>query len=220
MAKNALDTVFPGEAENWAANVFALGINPPELHISPADDLLAPNLGTCGAGVHWDHSHGVLTAGHVGSALAAAAYSKGVHVGGVVFSCNPANAGAQVGADVALIELNPGVPLVTTITGTTQVQPLGSLFVLKRGQQSPVAVLGKLEWLTLPSANGTYGDVYLTANSVTQAGDSGAAVLLQGTTQVVGHVIGGTPGMSSFIQDITYQLRAIHAHPAFASVTV
>lgn len=218
-AKNALDVLFGQGAESWATNVFALGITAPELHVSPADDVMAPNPGTCGSHVRWGNSQGLLTAGHVGSLLLSAAYSKGTQIGQVVFSCNPANTGAQVGADVALIELNHGVPLITTITGTAQVEPTNNLLVMNRNRQQ-VQVMGKANWLTIPSANGTYGEIYFTMGGVTQAGDSGAAVLLQGTQRVIGHVVGGSTGMTSYIQDIDYQLQAIRSSSTFASVAI
>jgi hypothetical protein len=43
---------------------------------------------------------------------------------------------------------------------------------------------------------------------VTQPGDSGAAVL-DSSGDLLGHVIGGSPGAFSYIQDIHYQLRII-----------
>lgn len=218
-AKNALGVLFGDGAETWATNVFALGLTAPELYVSPGDDVMAPSSGTCGSHVRWGNSQGILTAGHVGSLLMSAAYSNGAHIGRVVFSCNPADTGAQVGADVALIELNPGVPLASTITGTAQVQPLNNLLVLNRNRQQ-AQVMGKANWLTIPSANGTYGEIYFTMGGVTQPGDSGAAVLLQGTQQVVGHVVGGSAGITSYIQDIDYQLQAIRSSPMFASVVL
>jgi hypothetical protein len=68
-----------------------------------------------------------------------------------------------------------------------------------------------------PKSNATYGELYLTYGQVAQPGDSGAAVE-DSRGALVGHVIGGSPGVFSFIQDIYYQMRAVGASSGFAGI--
>jgi|SRR5215469_2487765 len=221
-AKNALATLFGGSADMEAmftADVFAVGVPTPELQVATGDMIMAPNVGTCGSSARWANSQGILTAGHVGSAPSAA-FSNGAHIGNVVFSRNPANGGAQVGADVALVELNPGMHLNKSVTGTVRAQPTSNVLIMRPNGGSPVQVIAKTNWFYIPASNGTYGDVYLTMTGVTQPGDSGAAVLLQNTQSLVGHVIGASGRITSYIQDIEYQLQMIRSNPAFAAITV
>ena len=63
----------------------------------------------------------------------------------------------------------------------------------------------------LPSMAGMWADSYITLQSISQAGDSGAPVFLQGTNTLIGHLVGGAPGVISFVQAIEVALKATGA---------
>ena len=68
--------------------------------------------------------------------------------------------------------------------------------------------MGFSESLYVPSMRGMWAQVYFTTDDASQPGDSGCPVLRSGTDELVGHVVGGAPGMTSWIQAIDVQLFA------------
>jgi hypothetical protein len=60
----------------------------------------------------------------------------------------------------------------------------------------------------------------VTDTAITQQGDSGALTLDDATDDVVGHVVGATANVASYIQEIDYQLREIAKQAQFSSVTL
>lgn len=54
---------------------------------------------------------------------------------------------------------------------------------------------------------GMWAQLYFTTTAASGPGDSGAPVLASGTSKIVGHVVGGAPGLTSYIQSIDVQLQ-------------
>jgi len=205
----------------WLNDAFAYSVTPPSLHVGPGTMLSAASLGTVGAPVTWGASRGVLTAGHVAGPVGSAAYMAGVRIGDVVFSRDPTGLGHQPDADVAVVELAAGIaPISGSITAAASISDAPSVEVLQQHGRQYTTVIGKAAWLYVPGYNATYADAYLTLAEVTQPGDSGAPMLAAGTTHVVGHVIGSSPGVTSYVQDIALQLAAIRGDPSFASIAI
>jgi hypothetical protein len=65
--------------------------------------------------------------------------------------------------------------------------------------------MGLSGFLAMPSYGGTCGDTYFTTTQITNPGDSGGPVLLG--SDIIGHVVGASPGVTSYVQDISYQIR-------------
>lgn len=162
---------------------------------------------------------GLLTAGHVVAATGQDVYdSSGAKVG-VVTECRDT---AQLpplvpGPDVALVKLDPGV----TPSGSPHAsqagtaQPRSDLRV--EGAVSGTSttwVRGISMWWAGPDpTTGDWGYVLITRDGVTDGGDSGGPVFLDGTDELVGHVVGGSPGVYSLVQEVDYQL-GIQPSPA------
>ena len=71
-----------------------------------------------------------------------------------------------------------------------------------------------------PRIGGTYGDAYLTTTSISSGGDSGSAVVDALTNSVIGLVVGGLAGMTTFIQDVRYQVAQAAALGGLHGLTV
>jgi hypothetical protein len=71
--------------------------------------------------------------------------------------------------------------------------------------------MGFCSFVHWPKVGGTCGDTYFTTSSISTGGDSGAAAI-DNASNMVGTVIGGTAGYTTYIQDVRYQLaQAAHA---------
>jgi hypothetical protein len=57
----------------------------------------------------------------------------------------------------------------------------------------------------MATQNATIGSCYLTLGQISFPGDSGAIAFLN-NGDMIGHVVGASPHIMSFIQDLTYQL--------------
>lgn len=191
---------------------------PPILHAGTSDIVVtSASIGTLGAEVTWGSSYGLLTAGHVGGApgtpaCAATPGGGAQQIGTVVFSQTAAGAGAQGAADVAVIELSGRMPGRWGGRKSRGVQPLGQIEVIVNAGPVPAIVKGMFAWLSFPGTNLVFANTYMTDTAVTKQGDSGAPAIEAKTGDVVGHVVGGTTGVASYIQEIDYQLRAISRH--------
>ncbi|MDE2571762.1 MAG: trypsin-like peptidase domain-containing protein, partial [bacterium] len=199
LAISVLIAIF-GTNLGWLDGVYAWHLVPPELQLAPPAQvnpgslLSKPQSGTLGTCVLWGTNYGVLTAGHVGDSLASAYDAAGAYVGDVVFTRDPANHRQQTRADVALISLAPDVPRPPRTAGAATLTGPSAVEVRSSAGSTTTSVIGKTSWFHFPAYAADYEDLYLTAGAVTQVGDSGSAVFLAGSTQVVGHVIGASPG--------------------------
>ena len=141
-------------------------------------------------------------------------------MGTVALCMNPTGM-AQPAVDVAVIECSPGSPSTGfSVSGAISV-PAGAKLDFHLSTSITKAItVGYSQWQFFPSTGVTYSDVYLTGTMVTVPGDSGALVCLEGTSRLAGHVLGGSPGACSFVQDGRSQRRAIHAIPGFRSLAL
>jgi hypothetical protein len=219
----------------------AMGIETPVAQMSPGDNVSTSINGAGGIQISWSGKQGILTAGHVGTPAGATAYSAGAKIGKVVLSLDPASPGSALQAsglvcavcglvcraqvsnlnpqpDVAIVDLAPGVHIANRISKTTTARPGDKVDIpTPRGSLS-AQIMGLMTWLWMPGTGGTYGEVYITTNQVTQPGDSGSPALLNG--DLIGHVVGGSPRCTTFVQDFDYQIAHIRAQPGFTSATI
>jgi hypothetical protein len=182
-------------------------------------------VGTFGAEVTWSSSYGLLTAGHVDGAVGTVVNvldSAGnlQQVGSVVFSQSAAGAGSQGGADVALVELNskPGGNWGGRQKRT--VKPLDDVDVLCSTGLATAKTKGMFAWLAYPGTNIVFANTYMTDKAITAQGDSGARAVEKSSGDVIGHVVGATTTVASYIQEIDYQLNVIKAQAQFSGIAL
>jgi hypothetical protein len=201
------------------ADAMVVRVSEPEFEAVPGDTLSAGLTGTAGAQLSWGAGlDGIFTAGHVGQSVGVRANVAGTN-GSVVLALDPTNHGKPPEADVAVVQLPSAVLAAKRITGTTTAGPGDSVSVTTRGGATvPATIMGQLQWLWLPSSLCTCGHVYMTTAHVTRKGDSGAPVLKGG--ELVGHVIGASVGMTTYIQLIDYQLQEIRSQRGFSSASL
>lgn len=204
------------------ASTLFVGIPPPEPHFGPADGAAcAGNSGTLGALVTTNQGRlGILTAGHVANIKNMNAHSNGTLVGSVVLTMSPlTSAPGLPSADVALIEVDSASIASATEFSTTFAPPVsisgsvsaraGQRLVMysPRGRRAE-GILAIAAWISSPRLVGMWEEIYMTLAPISIQGDSGAPVLLEGTSSIVGHVVGGSPGFTTYIQAIDPQLLA------------
>jgi len=209
----------PDRAQGWLSDAVVYGVTPPTFHVAVGDVITAPNSGTVGSNVSWKSFSGFLTAGHVANPVSAAVADPSGTLGKIAYSNDPAGHGKVVEADVAVVELAPGVTCGRQIPNTATGNPNDAVVV--RGQLGSVNanIMGKLAWVFFPTYNATCGDTYFTTAQASQPGDSGAPVLSNGG-ELLGHVVGASVGFCTYIQDIHYQLSFIGASTAFTGIRV
>jgi hypothetical protein len=156
----------------------------------------------------------ICTAGHVAGVGSTVTDTHAI-TGNVVWSHNPgATASVAPAADVALIEpitAGFGAALVA-INGSSRSQPGSRVEV--HGAITPHGTsqtMGFTSALFVPQMAGMWAQLYFTTTAASASGDSGAPVLAAGTNDIIGHVVGGAPGLTSFIQSIEAQLQATNA---------
>jgi hypothetical protein len=195
-----------GHAPKWLYDAWALGVNEPTLQLSCGDIVTAHLQGTAGVPLSWPGASGFATAGHVGAAVGAAVHDASGFVGQVVWANDPTNHGRVREADFAVVELAPGQTYASGLGVAARAGPNDDVFIGGPGGLSS-QVLGYNHFWYLANLNATLGDAYLTAGQFTVPGDSGAAVTLR-TGEVIGHVVGASPGITTIIQDLDFQLDA------------
>lgn len=196
-----------------------IGLPEPIAQVGPADPAFcnAPP-GTFGARVQATNGgRGLLTAGHVAPATKSGAYtSANSRVGTVVASLNIATLPpGQPGFDIALIEL------ATSALDTGPIQP--SSLVPRPGQigdnvagygRFSMGAQSRLVTAGAPFAGpnwaaGSWANASITVGHISTGGDSGGMVLDSSTGRLIGHIVGGYPGVYSIIQDAQAQLQAL-----------
>lgn len=200
--------------------LLALGTDPPNPQSGPGDNVSCSGVpGTLGAVVSTaDGKDAILTAGHVGGALGARARCGGTRIGRVTWTQDPTSASPGTPCpDVSVITLDTGVPGLprlsvagTTITvgGPTVATGNASVTSYTAKGQRTGTILAFSSWVYSPRMAGMWGDVYITSTAISDPGDSGAPVLLQGSDRLIGHIVGGDSKNVSFIQAVDRQLRA------------
>jgi len=218
LAKSRLHSVVQGlirSGVNAMAEARVVRVSEPEFQAAPGNSVSASLNGTAGAQLNWGPGmDGILTAGHVAKSAGAPAKAGGT-AGAVALSLDPTNHGKTPEADVSVIKLSAPVPPASRILGSTTAGPNDPVTVNTQGGPVSATIMGLMQWLWLPKANCTCGHVYMTTACVTKKGDSGAPVLKGGS--LIGHVIGASVGMMSYIQVFDYQLQEIRNRPGFSA---
>lgn len=201
-----------GPMQLESEDVLVLPIPEPIPYFAPCESVYSPGRqGTFGATVALaDGERLITTAGHVAASGVTVSDAAG-SMGTVVWSHDPAVTPAPVAAaDIALVRPHAGIDShELTITGPTAARPGDPLDV--RGsltKSGHSATMGFVPQMYVPSMAGMWGQLYFTTSAASVAGDSGAPVLAAGSSDIVGHVVGGAPGMTSYIQSIDLQLQA------------
>jgi hypothetical protein len=224
--REQLQADFPESAQTFLKNGWAFVAPAPALQAATGDQFLtSTSVGTFGAEVTWSSSYGLLTAGHVDGAVGTVVNvldSAGnlQQVGSVVFSQSAAGAGSQGGADVALVELNskPGGNWGGRQKRT--VKPLDDVDVLCSTGLATAKTKGMFAWLAYPGTNIVFANTYMTDKAITAQGDSGARAVEKSSGDVIGHVVGATTTVASYIQEIDYQLNVIKAQAQFSGIAL
>lgn len=185
----------------WLKNVLVFGMKPAEFQLAPGDGITSPNVGRVGCQVSWSTGSGFVTAGHVAPSVGSNVSDSTGSIGTVVWANDPASHGVTIEPDVAVIE--SAVALGSPIARSVVAGPASVVTVVSSGTSA--TIMGFNHFLYLPSQNATCGDTYFTTSAVTVAGDSGGPVMLG--SDAIGHVVGASPGVSSFVQAVDYQLR-------------
>ena len=214
---SALRYAIPGGSAT-VPNVVVLPVSDPEMQAAPGDAVSSALNGTAGVQLNWGPGlDGILTAGHVCKS------SPNATVAGVnetvVLALDPTNHGSPPEADVSVIRLTSAVPAGIKITSTAVASGSDMVTIATRSRKlMSTAVMGQLQWLWIPKSKCTCGQIYMTTQNVTIPGDSGAPV--RKGTDLVGHVIAGSPGMTTYIQSIDYQLQEIRKCSGFSAATL
>jgi len=152
---------------------------------------------------------GILTAGHVAT-MGAVMRNRDDQLADTTFSIDPAQVpAAQVTADVAVVEpispsaWHPGIALTGVAAPAIgdQVTLVGDVSGL---QTSRIMAASPALWLS--ESSGMWASVLLTTESFSQQGDSGGPVTVQGSADLVGHLVGGSGVVTSYVQSIDVQL--------------
>jgi len=195
----------------------SLGVSEP-MPAASSQFVCSGRVATFGAAIHTrSDSIGCLTAGHAAGPIGQRVNQIGGRGRGIVtFTEDPSTAPpGKLCADVAVIDFidDPySGGFITRYKGTNQAFARDGLMIYRATGDTPAEVFGFCPWIAVPSMNGLWANVYLTTACVTEKGDSGAQVVLVSEDDLlVGHVVGGSPGMTTYIQDAELQLNVTGA---------
>jgi len=215
-------TLFPGD---FLLDVMVLVVSTPELNAAPGEPVVVGTLlGTLGAQVQWLSGKGFVTAGHVAQqAGMGAALGNPPQPGTVEVSLDPQNSGGQLSADVAVLSVKTPLPTPGRFIGPSLANP-ADMIAIQTVTGGPggrsAKVIAMTKWLHVGSANATCAEVYLTDQCVTVKSDSGAPAVLRGAPEIVGHVVGASPGCTTYLQDAAFQFKVLRTHPNFGLLSL
>ena len=162
-------------------------------------------------------SIGCLAAGHAAHPVGARVNELGGSGRGIVaFSEDPSTVRpGKLCADVAVIdfiEYPYDSDFIVQYKGTIQAFAKDGLVVRRSAGDTPAEVFAFCSWIAVPSMNGLWASCYMTMSCVTEQGDSGAPVVrVSEPDLLVGHVVGASPPMATYIQDAEFQLAVTGA---------
>lgn len=196
----------------WLSAVNGFGVREPKLQLASGDAIQGALQGTAGCALQWNAGHGFATAGHVAPTIGSAVTHAGAQVGTVAWANVLSAASPPADTDFAVIELASGGAFTTTVGAYRHAQPYDPVtVVLAGGAGVSDMIMGITPSWAVPSQSASIGDTYLTSAEFTQAGDSGAAATLS-SGEIIGHVVGSSPGVTTLIQDLDHQLRHGRKH--------
>lgn len=153
----------------------------------------------------------ILTAGHVaekGQVVRDPADRSGV----VSFSVSPTRATrGQIVADVAVVVPHEAGGLGRLPRYAPAGPVDGGATITMEGAESGTRtdeVWAAAKYVWGDNCPGQWKDVVLTTQVISERGDSGAPVVLEGTDRLVGHLVGAVPGKGSLVQDLDCILAA------------
>jgi|SRR5208282_916891 len=210
--------VLPGESFDRVGVMYVPDLS---INLNAGAVVVGAMAGTAGPGVVWANGcNGFLTAGHVAINVLKVTDQHGTLAGNTVHVFDPAHpsAWATPNVDVALIQVTRGAKITRFSAANV---PAYSIFGVDfhLSSMSSSNILAKIGWYVWPSS-GTYIDLYMTGGACTQPGDSGGAVTLSGTSELIGMVVGGTKTFASFVQDIATQLAALRTVTGLNSIAL
>lgn len=159
---------------------------------------------------------GILTAGHVARLAGSAVQDDAGHAGTVTFSdsldCHP---GGVDCADVAFVQTNRVDAMSNVaISELREAKQHDDVTAYARGQAASAWIRGVSPSFGLDRGRGAWGEVYITSAAISVGGDSGAPVLLAGSSIAGGHIVAGDDVTYSIVQDAGYQLGKASARLA------
>lgn len=199
----------------YPSSLFVMGVPAPTLQFGPGGPIeCAGRSGTAGALVTTPIGRvGLMTAGHVAPLLGSVVSSGSKRLGRVWFAEEP-NAGPPFHhtRDVSVILLDdeaaPLSGLAIRATGISDGNRESITAYGRTGKPRSTEVLSFTTWFCPKSLLIRWDDVYQTQIPISDVSDSGAPVLLDDTRALIGHIVGGSPSASSYIQAIDTQLEA------------
>jgi hypothetical protein len=208
-----------GSPPDWLSSMWAFVIPSPEPYIAAGDPISSPNIGTVGCQASWTGGAGFLTAGHVAPTAGVGVFNGRVRLGTVKYANNPAGSGTAPQADISVVELPAGTTFTPRL-GTAAAASPNSSVIVRSATVARGTIMALCSFVYWPRIGGTYGDSYLTTTAISAGGDSGSAVVDANTNAVIGLVVGGSAGMTTFIQDVRYQVAQAAALGGLAGLTV
>jgi len=222
----------PSSGSFSVSEALALGVSPPQPQYGPADSVACLSsrvrtTGTFGARVRGTPQSsgflppgqlGILTAGHVALAAHAQAFDRGRPVGMVTHVLLPALHSPLPALDVAVIQTGAATPPANPLgiissaqitSATIAAAQIENIAAQARGRvpaSSGVHAFAPMVWFP---GLGLWSDLYITMQQISDPGDSGGPVVLQGTSTIVGHIVGASPGFCSYVQEIGAQLQTL-----------
>jgi hypothetical protein len=211
-----------GSTQLPASTVF-VGVSTPEPHFGPSGEAVCHDLGTAGTlgalVTTQSGNPGILTAGHVAHVVGRDVHCGTNLVGKVEFTVDPRKARLATDrcSDIAVIKIDDHsnqfeLPRLH-ISGKAEAKAKDKVVKYcshphhPNLYSAPVEITGMANWIMCP-LGGMWEDTYLTDTRISDRGDSGAPVLLEGTDLLVGHIVGSSRPFPTYVQTIGSQLRA------------
>jgi hypothetical protein len=196
-------------------NLFAVSILvPAELNgaVTVGSELMCKQYqGTCGVEINTGSGkRSVLTAGHVAKTVGSSVTTAGEEVGTVALTDYLAlHPPTDIVADVAVVELKPGVTVATTrpVTGPGTGKQFDDVVADVQQGIRGGWIRSVVPSFALYTGVGCWGEILITDRAISEAGDSGAPVYLDDDSgTVIGHIVGGVEDVYTLIQDINFIL--------------
>jgi hypothetical protein len=207
-----------GEDRGWFSEVLLRAVTPPTGQLAPGDDITSPALGKIGCQLSWSTGQGFMTAGHVAPTKGQDVEDgSGKVIGEVVWANDPVGHGTSIEPDVSVVEYKNRATLSSTIAKSAKAAPGSTATVTSSGNSK--TIMGFVHWVYLDLGNNTsatLGEAYFTDGVISSKGDSGGAVTQSG--DLIGHIVGASAGVGSYVQSIDYQLKEAAARGGFTSL--
>lgn len=219
LPQSELNALVPPQLRAELADVAVIPLAQPSSYATTLSQGAAITVGsrnaTAGIWVKCRHTAktGFLTAGHAAPTTNVIARDRGGVAVGTVLRTIHRGVGAGVApvADVAMVETYSSVSSTGSPLPITSVAPQDQIALQVAHGASTSWIRGLSPSFAVSPQSPTWGEVGITADAISVAGDSGAAVTASG--HVVAHLVGGAPHDYSVVQDVEYQLAEIDADP-------